>query len=229
MAYPSTFADIYGEVINKVRLDDLADLQKAKDWVNQAYAEVVIETEAVQDVDTMTMTANQSVYILDTDISRIKQMYVTPVGQTASRPLEPVSIEQLLEWNPSLPNSTQSGGATHYAMLGQTDIQFFPTPTRADVVTVYYVKLPTPLNANEDVPVLQEPYATECLVNGACFKAAVFLKDPDAALFKQLYEQSIQRLRGHLRRREGSMTRQFRHTRGGIQVPHDRSVDLRGW
>lgn len=227
MAFPSTFLDIYTEVIAKVRLDSTADLQKAKDWVNQVYAEVSVETEAVQETGTMALTANTSTYTIDSAIARIKQMYVTPSGQGASRPLVPTSLEQILEWDANNGTSAQTGSVTHYALVGIQKIRFWPTPTTADTITVYYVKLPTALSATSDVPVLQEPYVTECLVNGACFKAAVFLKDPDAALFKQLYDTSLRNLRGHLRRREGGMTKQFRVTRGDTVIPHDPSTDIR--
>jgi hypothetical protein len=227
MAFPSTFADVYNEVIAKVGLNATADLAKTKDWVNQVYAEVAVETEALQDYAAITLTASSSVYTVATGILRVKQMYVTPSGQGASRPLQPISLEQLLEWSASN-SGPVTGGVTHYAFVGQTLIQFYPVPAAADVVTIYYVKLPTALSAAGDVPMFQEPYATECLVNGASFKAAVFLKDPDAALFKQLYDDATSRYRGHLRRREGSMTRQFRLTRGQVVTPSDPSVDM-GW
>lgn len=225
MAFPSTYADIKNEVIAKLRLDATNDASKVGDWVNQVYAEVCVETESEQASTTQTMTPGTSEYTLASSVLRIKQAYVTPSGGQQSRPLVPVSLEQVLEWlgdNPG--NSTP----THYCFVGRGKIKFFPTPAAADVVTYYYVALPTALSGSTDVPVLQEPYVTECLVNGACFKGAVFLKDPDAMLFKQLYDQALRRYRGHLRRREGSMTRQFRVTRGDVVVPHDPSVD-RGW
>jgi hypothetical protein len=211
-----------------VRLDATADVSKAKDWVNQVYADVCVQTEALQDYADMVATANTSVYDLDTDIVRIKQMYVTPTGQGQSRPLIPTSIEQILEWSYSNgATSTNSGAITHYAMFGIQKIQFYPTPTAADTITVYYVKQPTALDLDADIPVLQEPYVSNLLVNGACFEAAVFLKDPDALLFKQLYDEGLKEYRSHLRAREGSMTRQFRFTGGDRVTPHDRSVDIR--
>ena len=226
MAFLSTFADLYGEVIAKVRLDATDDLQRTKDWINQVYAEVCVETEFLQDFDTMTLIASEPNYTLDAQVIRIKQMYVTPSGQGPSRPLQPTTIEQILEWSASNgATPSNQGSVTHYALVGSRSILLYPTPSAADVVTMYYAKLPTALSAAADVPILQEPYVTECLVNGACFKAAVFLKDPDASLFKQLYDASVAKLRGHLRRKEGSMTKQFRITRGTSVAPHDPSTD----
>ena len=211
-----------------MRLDPIADLQRAKDWVNQTYSEVAVELEVLQDVDTMTLTASQYLYVLDSAISRIKQMYVTPTGQGQSRPLVPTSVEQLLEWSSANGNSTANqGSVTHYAMVGLTDIQFFPTPRAADVVTLTYVKIPDALVATTDVPIFQEPYNSSCLIEGACYKAAMFLQNPDAVLYKQNYDAAVARFRGHLRRREGSMTRQFRMTRGSMVIPSDPSIDIR--
>jgi len=228
MAFPSTFADIYNEVIDRVRLDSTADLARTKDWVNQTYAEVCIETEAVQDFDTLTTTANVAVYTLDTAIVRIKQMYITPAAQGASRPLIPTSLEQILEWSASNgANTTANGYVTHYALFGIQNIQFYPTPSAANTITMYYVKLPTALSAAGDIPMLQEPYVSTCLTEGACFQAAMFVKDPDTPLYKQNYDQALRALRGHMRRREGAMTRQFRITRGDRVVPHDPSTDVR--
>lgn len=198
--------------------------------MNQVYAEVSVETEAVQDYATMALTADKSTYTLDTSVLRIKQMYVTPSGQQQSRPLVPTSVEQILEWSASNgATSANQGSVTHFALIGTQKILFYPTPDAADVVTIYYVKLPTALSGASDVPVLQEPYVTECLVSGASYKAAVFLKDPDAELFKRDYEQSKRNLRGHLRRKHGSMTQQFRLTRDVTPAPHDPSTDVRVW
>lgn len=226
MAYPSTFLDIYTEVIDKVRLDATADVSRVKDWVNQVYADVCIKTEAIQDYATVTLTANQAIYTPDTSIIRVKQMYVTPTGQQQSRPLIPTSLEQILEWSAG-GASTNNGYVTHYAMMGLDRIMYWPTPTAADVVTIFYVQQPTALTNNTDVPVLMEPYVSNLLVNGACYEAAVFLKDPDAVLFAQAYEKELREFRAHLRRREGAMTRQFRITRGDYHVPHDPSTDVR--
>lgn len=220
--------NIQDEVRDRVRLDAANDVQKVKDWINQAYADVAAETEAIQDYATMATAAGSAVYTLDPTISRIKQMYITQSGNGQSRPLVPTSLEALLEWSASNGASdTNAGGVTHYSQFGLQRLYLYPTPTRVETITVFYTRLPTALSNAGDVPELQEPYVTECLVNGACFKAALFLKDPDAQLYKQLYEEAKGRLRGHLRRKQGAMTQQFRLTRGDRITPHDRSVDVR--
>lgn len=198
--------------------------------MNQVYADVCVETEAVQDVATLYLTAGVSTYALDSRVSRIKQMYVTPSGEQQSRPLVPTSVEQILEWSASNgATSSNQGSVTHFALVGIQNILVYPTPAADDTITLFYVMLPTALAGATDVPIIQEPYVTECLVSGASYKAAVFLKDPDAELFKRDYEQAKRNLRGHLRRRHGSMTQQFRLTRDLTPAPHDPSTDVRVW
>lgn len=229
MAYPSTFADLQTSVIAKLRLDSTADLQKAKDYLNRAYAETCIETEALQDVTTQALTAGVYSYSLPSAVVRIKQMTITASNGT-SRPLVPVSIEQILEWQSQYATpGTAYGDVTHYALIGLSKIILFPTPQAADTLNLWYVKQPTALSGSSDVPAIPEPYATRCLENGAAFELALFAKDPDAPVYKAEFELAKRQLRSHLRRVQGAMTQQFRITRGDSIIPHDPSTDIRGY
>lgn len=232
MAFPSTFVDLQNEVLSKTRLNvttgTQADRTKVKDWLNQVYAEVCIEVEANQVFATMTLTANTSTYTLDANLTRIKAMYVTPVGGTASRPLEPISIEQLLVLNAGTGGSQpNTGGPNRFALFGISSVQFYPTPASADTVTVYYVKEPTALTNDSDTTILPEPYATRCLVAGACIQAGQFVSDPATAGYQQEFEMWKSRLRGHLRRKQGAYTTHFRIVGDALTRPHDPSVDIR--
>ena len=223
MAYPSTFADLQTQVFAKLRLDSAADLAKVKDYINRAYAETCIETEALQTVGTMTLTSGVDTYTLPSDTVRIKQMTVTSGGYTG-RPLIPVSVEQILEWKAS---SVATGRVTHYTVMGLQQLIVYPAPSAADTVTVWYVKQPTALSGSSDVPALPEPYATRCLENGACYEAALFAKDPDAGAYKAEFEMAKRLLRGHLRRLQGAGTMQFRVPGSKTLVPHDPATDIR--
>lgn len=228
MAYPSTFGDLQTSVIAKLRLDSTADLQKVKDYLNRAYAETVIETEALQTTGTMTLTVDQDTYTLPSAAVRIKQMRVTH-GGNFTRPLAPTSLEQILEWQSGSASGAVTGAVSHYAVQGINEVVFWPTPSSADTVTVWYVMQPTALSGSSDVTVLPEPYATRCLENGAAYELALFAKDPDAQVYKAEFELAKRALRAHLQRMQGAMTRQFRITRGDRYVPHDPSTDIRTW
>jgi hypothetical protein len=228
VAYPSTFLDIQNQVIAKLRLDSTADLQRVKDYINRAYAETCVETEALQTYATVALTANSQTYTLPSAVVRIKQMTVTPSGQGVSRPLVPTSIEEILEWSSQNgTSSTANGTVTHYAVNGLSEIVLYPIPASADTLTIWYVKQPTALSGTSDVPAIPEPYATRCLENGALYEAALFAKDPDAQVYKAEFELAKRAFRTHLNRMDGAMTRQFRITRGDRIIPHDPSIDIR--
>lgn len=228
MAYPSTFLDIQNQVIAKLRLDSSADLQRVKDYINRAYAETCIETEALQTYASMACTANSYVYTLPSAAVRIKQLTFTGNGAGIDDVMIPTSIEQILEWRSN--GGDNAGQPTHYAVNGLTEIAIYPTPTSSnDTINVWYVKQPTALSGNTDTPALPEPYGTRCLENGACYEAAIFAMSPMAQTFKVEYETAKAQLRSHLRRMQGAMTRQFRVTKGDFRFPHDPSVDIRTW
>jgi len=48
VSFPSTFLDIQNAVIQKARLDPLLDTQRVRDWINQTYPRVCVETEAIR-------------------------------------------------------------------------------------------------------------------------------------------------------------------------------------
>lgn len=229
MAYPATFGDVRTAVINKLRLDATNDLTKVSDWVNQVYAMVCVETEAVQTVATMTLTAATGSYTLPTGIVRVKGMQIAPVGQNSKNaPLRVVSLEQIMQMRAG-GSPTDGGTPTSYAVTGYNGLEVFPTPQAADVITVYYVAQPTALSSASDVSVLQEPYSSKLLEYGALAEAADFLHHPSEQEYRQLFEGWMQRFRAHLRRKAGAGTLQFRVVGTSPYVPHDRSTDVAVW
>lgn len=226
MAYPSTFSDLYTRVINYVRLDSVVDLQLAKDLVNAAYVDVCIDTEATQEVADITLTANDWLYTMSTTVVRMKSLWITAVDGTQSGPLKQVSPQEIIRLQQSSSQTLVGGSPTLYALVGLDQLALYPTPSEAATLSMFYVEQPAVLSDNTDVPVLPEPYATECIVNGACLKACLFLKDPDAPTYKQLFEEARNRLRSHLRRAAGSSTLQFELAHGR-PVSHDPSTDNR--
>lgn len=227
MAFPSTFLDIQNAVINELRLDSTADLSAVKDWVNQRYAQVVVETQAKQGTTTINFVAGTDTYTLASTIERIINIYVTPVGALRSRALQLTSIEDIINRKVGTTTSSDQGYlVTHYALLGIDQLVVWPTPQAADVATVYYVSLPTALSGNTDVPILHEPWASKLLFYGACADAASFKGDPDQQNYAALFEMWLGRYRTHLNRKRGESTTQFRIASGPFLPPHDPSTDI---
>jgi hypothetical protein len=217
-------------VIANLRADATLDLQKVKDAINKVYTNVVVETEADVTVATTTVTAGTDSYTLPTGISRIKSMYVTPVGGIASKPLRRITLDQLIAYRSAAAGPAASNGwIWAYCILGLNEFEVYPKPQSADTLTIYYSIRPTPLSADSDVPILPEPYATECLVYGASADVAQFTGDPDMSWYQQLSDDSKARLRTHLNRLTGRITGQFNVQDDRIFPPHDPSVDIRDW
>lgn len=176
----------------------------------------------------MAMTAATDTYTLPSGIERIVAMYVTPVGNYRSRPLEETSIGDLIEKKVGTTSTSDQSGqyVTHYAVLGIDQIVVWPTPQTTDTLTVWYVTLPTALSADADVPIIHEPYGSKLLFYGAAADAGSFKGDPQGQEYAALFEQWLGRYRTHLNRKKGTSTRQFRVVGQQTYRPHDPSVDL---
>ena len=215
MAYPATFLDIQNAVILKARLDPVLDLPNVKDWINRAYAQVCVETEANVSADTMTLTTGVASYSLPAGIARIKQMVVKPAGSTQfNPPLVRTTLDEIL-------NRRQFGGdttttanmgiaqSTHYAVIGLNQFELWPTPSAADVITLWMVALPTALVADGNVPILQEPYSSTLLEYGALVHAGDFKGDPSTADWQNSYNEWLGKYIDHLNQRQGDLPGQF--------------------
>lgn len=212
-------------MIAKARLDATADLAKVKDWINQAYARACVETEANQTFGTMSFTADVSSYTFPSEVVRIKSMYVTPTGGTASVPIRQTTLDFILRSRTAAAFSA-SGYVTHYALLGINDFEVYPTPSAADTLTIWYVSLPTPLSASNEVPILQEPYASKLLEYGALAEAADFKGDPSDQEYRSLFEDWLRRYRSQITRKAGAQPGQFNFFPAYTFPPHDPSTDV---
>lgn len=188
---------------------------------------MVVETEASITSTTLTLTPGTSAYTLNAAIIRIKEMFVT-YGGAQYAPVRQTNLDEILRRRVAGAAPT-SGSITHYALLGLSDLEVYPTPASADVVTIYYVALPTALSANGDIPILQEPWNSSLLADGASAKAADFKSDPQEQSYRQLFEVGKSKFRAHLARRQGSQVQQLAVGNGYSWPPHDPSLDVRGW
>lgn len=212
MAFPSTFLDLQNMVIANLRLDPTADRQKVKDQINRYQARLV-ETEAIQTAAVVTLSPNVGSYFLPTQIQRINAICAAPAGSPGGygAPLEEVGLDQILAWRQSgTVGPVANATCTSYALVGQSQLELFPTPAAADVLLFYYVTGPLFLVADTDLPAIQEPYATDLLTYGPSFEMALFKSDPGAADWHTLYEDARHRYTQNLnRRRNGGDTKQL--------------------
>jgi hypothetical protein len=228
MAFPATYRSLQDSVINKLRLDDTADRPKVKDWINQIYADAVVETEALQKGDTMAVTPNVGSYTLPAAIIRMLQMTMASAASPTSygAPLEQVTLEEILALRQSAQVAvTNNGTPAKYAVVGIQEIELWPTPTAADTLLMYYSYLPTALVADGDTLVLPEPFGSKLIEYGTLAEAADYIGDPDQDRYRAMYENWLAKLRTHLNRRRGRGTGQFRVI-GAPMVSVGRDIDL---
>lgn len=199
MAFPSTFLDIQNAVIAKARLDSTNDLAKVKDWINQVYAQVCVESEFVRGSNTSALTPSQANVTLPAGVIRLTSVQCKPSGGQYA-PIRQVSLERLLALRGI--NSNQST-PTHYTVT-QGSIELFPAAQGSETLQFWYSTLPTALSANTDVPVIDEPYASKLLEYGALVEAYDYMKDTIGGyVIRQVYQQWLQTFHDHLARREG--------------------------
>lgn len=214
-------------MIAKARLNTADDTSRCKDWINQIYADACLTVEATITSTTINMVAGTSTYTLASSIMRIKEMTTTPSGATISGPLKQTTLDEILNRRRAA-GGVQGSRVTHYALLGLTDLEVWPTPQNADVITCWYVSAPTPLSGDTDTTVLPEPFASKVLEFGALAEAADFKGDPAGPQWAGEYQQWLQKLKTHITRKQGSQPGQFRVWNDSIYPPHDPSTDL-GW
>jgi hypothetical protein len=226
VAYPSTFLDLQQRVADKLRLDANPtagtgqDLDKIKNWVNQAYLEATELTEATQTAGTAVLTANYPSYLMPTQVVRIKQLVIWSNGY--GPPLTETSLDDILRRRQGSPATLDI--PTRYALVNQQQLEFWPTPAQNNTIVFYYVGQLIPLSVNTDKPSISEPYATRLLEYGALAEAADFLREPNEPNYRQLYDYWIGRYRQHLNRRAGGHTKQFLQNDTSY-TPSDPSTD----
>jgi hypothetical protein len=209
MAFPSTFLDIQTAVLQKARLDPALDGQRIKDWINQTYTRVCVETEAIVSTAVMGCTSGAYSYTLPAQVARAKQMQVRPYGSASlNAPLIRTTLDELMQRRQA-GGDAPSGQASHYALLGISDFELWPTPAAADAILVYFVEFPAPLAANSDRPLLEEPYASKLLEFGALVDAGDFNGDPSTQSWQSDFDTWMGRYTAHLDRKQGVIPGQF--------------------
>jgi len=209
MAFPSTFLDVQTAVLQKARLDPTLDGPRVKDWINQTYTRVCVETEAIVSTAVMSCAVGVYSYTLPAQVARAKQMQVRPYGSTSlNAPLIRTTLDELMQRRQS-GGDAPSGQATRYALLGISDFELSPTPAATDAILIWFVQFPTPLAANADLPVLEEPYASKLLEFGALVDAGDFNGDPSTQTWQAGFDDWMGRYRLHLDRKQGIIPGQF--------------------
>lgn len=148
----STLATLQSDVAGVLGLDfDAAnpsngDGPRLKGWANDAVVDILKRTHCFIQSATLTMAVNVGDYRLDSSILAIDDVFMTSGTQSfKARRLSTTDLlnERLFQ--------VVTAPVTHYAISGADLLMVFPTPSQADVMTVYYVPRPTAMsNATDD-------------------------------------------------------------------------------
>ncbi len=229
MAFPATYATIAAAVAAKSRCNATDDASAISDWINQAYAALVLETEFLAASGTLTLTAGTASYDLTTvatgGVGRIKALTITSSGIVGPS-LQEVTLSEILALRESAGGAaTAQSLSTKYTLLGYKTLELYPTPAAADTLTVYYVGLPTAISGSQ-VPILGEPYGSKAIEYQALVDAAEFKADPKLAYWQQQADAWRRKLLIHLNRRRGGQPGQFSFVPGTPSQPHDPATIL---
>lgn len=201
-SYQGTFESIYTQVIEKLRLDETDDLQKAKDWVNLAYVDAVQQTGCLEATGDAALTANIASYVLPAAVAWIKSLVITYQDGSVSDPLQQVSVDEMLEQRRADVAVGQTQEVPTYAIAGQSRLEIWPTPGAGQTLTFWYVYLPTVLSGDSDTPVIMEPFGSKLLEYGALVEGARFKKDPLLTDYEQQYAMWLAKFQTWMNRRQ---------------------------
>lgn len=209
-AFQGTLASIRAEVISALRLTTDLDTDRVDDWVNLAYQQTVQQTGCLQQKGSANLTTQVSSYDLPSTVAWIKLLVINYSDGSISQPLKQVTLEEILQerW------ATVAAGTQIvkplYALVGQNQLELWPTPTTGETMDFWYVYLPDELTDGADEPAIMEPYGSKLLTYGALVEGARFKKDPLLPDFEASYETWLARFQVWLNRREGASARTFR-------------------
>lgn len=228
--YASTFGDIVNEVRDKLRLDCIdftsgTDATRIKAWINQVYLDICTETSCLQTSGVAAMTAGAGSYVMPAGIVHVDEITLTD-SSGSYPPLQQCSLDEILRFRQ---HNSATGPPSKYAVVGTSQIEFWPAARAGDSLTFWYSYLPDKLVNTGDVSLLPEPFGSKGLVYGSCIEAADFKNDMRLYFYYQTaYQQWQQKFQSYVNRRPGDYPAAFdvRGPGSSGYIPSDRSSDF---
>lgn len=181
-------------------------------WLNEGVVDVLTRTGCYVTSATMTETSGTGDYTLDTGILKVVGLSWSN-SSTGSIP-EQVSIPEILALRIMSPAST-SWPASCYAVAGANLLMVWPTPSGADVITIYYVPRPTVMSSGANDPSVSTyggvpSEYVKAVEYYACWQAGDYNNDQQSEggeRYRVLYEQMLARIRSETVRKGGRLGR----------------------
>lgn len=162
-------------------------------WINEGLRDVARRTETLLDYFTnIPLYPNVAKYAMPMDVIRVHRMEFVPVGDYNVYPIELKTYQEMDQvWG--IQPSTQRSYPTFAVLWGfapNITVQFYPVPSQAGTLNLYYYRLPTTLVNPNDVAEI--PNGWEDLISLYCEYVAL-RKDRDGRWqeAKSLYEENL--------------------------------------
>ncbi len=206
MATLTTFRAAVAHKIGSLSASDSNDQALIDEWVNQGVTDVMLRTGIKVVADTVSLSAGVGDYTLDTDILAIREMVVTSAGDDYN--LTQVTPHEIRRWRRGL--SGTGSPVYRYAVEGANLLMVYPTPSSADVLTVYYVPRPATLTSGSDSPTEIPTEFHKAVEYYALAEAADWDDDSSSAQGQRYWD---------MYEREIGKAKRSKLTRGGARLP----------
>jgi hypothetical protein len=209
-AFTTTLSDIWSAVSNRVgNLDSTvaADQVRMTRWANESIVDLLMRTRCNVTKADAPLTIGVDDYDLDTDILMATNASTTSAG--SSWPVEHIDPAEMITLRTS--NTSVSSPIQYYSVLGANRLMVYPTPSAAEVLTIYYVPRPTAMSVSSDQPAnstygnIPTEYV-KAIEFYVCAEAADDDDDSTSAQgqrYREMYEMILRRSRSLARQKFG--------------------------
>lgn len=229
----STFKELQDRTLDGSKRAGLTDLVEIKSLVNQAYFEMRARVRPAVTVVNKTLTLNQSVYSIVTDLTitdlvNVRHIVVNDSGTNQTYVLEKATSDFILLLQQT--QSTTGGGMRFWAQDGLDLIRLFPAPSSTTLVaTITYNARAALMVIDGDVPAGIPVEFHDTIILGALARSLRVWHPPTARQYHADFIQGIMEYRQWMNRQGGSVHAKavVNPTRSNIPL-HDNSMDYSG-
>lgn len=114
-------------------------------WINEGVVDVLVRARVNVNCADLTLTANTWKYTLPTSALAIQDISYTAAADGSVGTLTRVTPADILRFRTASPATGST--VKYYALNGSDLLMVYPTPSAADVITIYYTPRPTALSS----------------------------------------------------------------------------------
>lgn len=121
-------------------------------WVNESVVQFLTRVKANSRMAALSLTAEQSDYVLDTDVLSMRAAWIDPADGQQELPLRQVTPEDIIAYQ-RYRGVDPDPSARMFALDGANHLMLYPAPgSDSDVLHILYVPRPTSMALSADSP-----------------------------------------------------------------------------